>query len=115
MVAALALGLTFVSVDVVGEGSCPPPADVSRRLADLLPAAGSPPAAPHLARLSRADRGVHVELLSATGEPLAARDLGGGDESCDDLAGAIAVVNQSGSSIRQTPSSRTKNTSCSGP
>jgi hypothetical protein len=49
MVAALALALTFVVVDVVGEGSCPASADVSRRLSDLLPVTDSATAAPHLA------------------------------------------------------------------
>ena len=91
MVAALALGLTLVAVDVVGEGACPAPADVSRNLAELVPAPAGPPGERHSARISRTERGIHVALHGARGEAIAERDLAG-DGSCDTLAVAIAVI-----------------------
>lgn len=91
MVAALALGLTFVAVDVSGEGACPTPADVGRALANLVPAAAGPPEEHHSARISRTANGIHVALHGARGESLAARELAS-EGSCDDLASAIAVI-----------------------
>jgi len=91
MVAALALGLTFVAVDVVGEGTCPAPADVGRALANLVPAPAGPAGEHHSARLSRTERGIHLALHGARGESLAERDLAS-DGGCDGVAAAIAVI-----------------------
>ena len=93
MIGALALWLTYAAaVDVVGDGTCPTAADVTRRLTEMAPATpGAAGAARHRARLSRRENAVRVELLGAQDEPIAERDLAV-DASCDDLAAAIAVV-----------------------
>lgn len=91
MVAALALGLTFLAIDVVGEGSCPEPADVGRRVANLVPAAAESPGERRSARISRTETHIHLTLRGPRGEPIAERDVAG-DGNCDDLAAAIAVV-----------------------
>jgi len=94
MVAALALWLAYAPLEIIGSGDCPAPADVSRRLAEIVPhAEGEPrgPAPPHRARIERSQRRVHIELLLPNEERIAERDLEA-DGSCDDLAAAIAVV-----------------------
>ncbi len=95
MVGALAIGLMLSGVDVVGEGPCPAPAEVSRRLAEMRPAADTsgdgPPGAHRLARLSRAGGRVHVELVNPDGLRLDERALEA-NERCEDLAAAVAVV-----------------------
>src|SRR5262245_53120987 len=95
MLGVVAIGLLLAGVDVVGDGPCPAPADVSRRLAELLPAAdtagGTGGGARRLARLSRADGHVHLELLTPDGVRLDERDLEA-NERCEDLAAAAAVV-----------------------
>src|ERR1700690_2739079 len=95
VVSALALWLAYAPMEVIGSGDCPAPADVSRRLAEILPphAEGEPrgPAAPHRARIERSQSRVHIELLLPNEERIAERDLEA-DGSCDDLAAALAVV-----------------------
>src|ERR1700690_1177274 len=94
MVSALALWLAYAPMEVIGSGDCPAPADVSRRLAEILPhpeGQSRGPGAPHRARIERSQRGVHIELLLPNEERIAERDLEA-DGSCDDLAAALAVV-----------------------
>jgi hypothetical protein len=90
MVGTLAFWLVLAQVEVVGEGACPAPADVSRRLAELVPVAAVP-AAPRMARLSRVGDSLRVVLAGADGQRLGERDLPA-NESCADLAAAVAVV-----------------------
>lgn len=94
MVAALVVWLAYAPVEVLGSGDCPAPAEVSRRLTEMLPAdGGGPPGQParHSARVGRIGDAVVVELLLPSGQVIARRDLvaSGG---CDDLAAALAVV-----------------------
>src|ERR1700690_1464105 len=94
MVSALALWLAHAPVGGNGRRDCPGPADVGRRLAEILPHAEGQsrgPVAPHRARIERSQRGVHIELLLPNEERIAERDLEA-DGSCDDLAAALAVV-----------------------
>jgi hypothetical protein len=91
MLGVVALWLAYSAVDVVGDGDCPASADVRHRLAELIPATNGGPEPLRRARLSRSEKGLHVELLSAGGERMAERDLGV-DASCDDLAAASAVI-----------------------
>jgi hypothetical protein len=91
MVGALAVWIAYSGVEVVGDGACPDPSEVSRRLAQISPAADPFAPAERRARVSRDQRAVHVELLDAAGERLGDRDLDAG-EGCDDLAQAVAVV-----------------------
>jgi len=90
MLGALAAWLVFSGVDIVGEGTCPAPAEVSRRLAQVAPAADRTAPTGRRVRLTRSDDAVHVELF-AGGERLATRDLDA-HENCDDLAAAVAIV-----------------------
>jgi len=91
MVAALALGLVFATVDIAGDVSCPTPADVSSRLAELAAPQPGPNAEHHRARLSTTERGIHVELQSEAGAHIAERELPV-NETCADMAAAVAVV-----------------------
>jgi hypothetical protein len=94
MVALLAVWLASAPMEVVGSGDCPAPAEVSRRLTEMLPTGAGDPTgrtAPHRARIVHTESGVHVELLLPNDEQIAARDLSA-DGSCDDLAAAVAVV-----------------------
>lgn len=91
MFAAAAVWLVYSGVEVVGDGACPDPAEVSRRLAQIAPTDDAGAARGHRARLSRGASALHVELLDASGARLGARDLSG-NESCDDLALAAAIV-----------------------
>jgi hypothetical protein len=90
MLGALAVWLAFSGMEVVGDGSCPDPVEVSRRLAQIAPA-GAPDGTAGRARLSRGGNVLHVELLTTAGERLGQRDLAA-SESCDDLAAAVAIV-----------------------
>lgn len=94
MVAALAVWLAYAPLEVIGGGDCPAPAEVSRRLTEILPSQAGDQAARavhHRARIERVGEHVHVELLLPNDERIAARDLDA-NGSCDDLAAAVAVV-----------------------
>jgi hypothetical protein len=88
---ALVFLLLHAGVRVTGDGGCPAPVEVERRLAALGVGPAGEGEAPHQARLSTVAGRARVELLREDGTPIAARDLPA-DGSCEDLAGALAVV-----------------------
>jgi hypothetical protein len=94
--AALAalLALTAGTLEVRGDATCPAPADVARRLAELLPttAKAVAPASP-TGRVIVARNGLALRLvlLGPNANELATRELPT-DGTCDDLATAAAVV-----------------------
>lgn len=91
----LTLAVSASAVEIDGDGVCPAPAEVSRLLAEMMPARageGDSTSGPHRrARLSRTEQALRVELVGAGGEPIAERRLAV-DASCDNLAAAVAVV-----------------------
>ena len=93
MIAALvALWLANPLLDLGGDSTCPTPAEVRDRLAQLSGSTtGHPASDRHRAYLSSADGMVHVELLGPDGRLLAERTLNR-TGSCADVAEAVAVV-----------------------
>ncbi len=90
--AVLALWLAHPLLDLGGNSTCPTPAEVRDRLAQLSGSTtGHPGSDRHRAYLSGADGTVHVELLGPDGRLLAERTLNR-TGSCADLAEAVAVV-----------------------
>jgi hypothetical protein len=98
----LLLGSAPAGLEVTGEASCPAPAEVSRRLGELLPVTGDalqnhapsmPGDATAAARvvLTRSQAGLRLVLLGPNANELATRELAA-QGSCDDLAAAAAVV-----------------------
>ena len=90
MLGAMAVWVALSAVEIVGDGACPDPAEVGRRL-DQIASNGDRGAPAGRARLSRGGNVLHVELLTAAGDHAAARDLDA-HESCADLAAAVAIV-----------------------
>jgi hypothetical protein len=88
--AALAALLTLApgALEIAGDTDCPAPADVARRLSDLLPASASPAAR---VVVTRTPATLRLVLVDASARELAARELAA-NGSCDDLAAAAAVV-----------------------
>ena len=93
MIAALlALWLAHPLLDLGGDSTCPTPAEVRDRLAQLSGStSGHPGSDQHRAYLSSTDGMVHVELLGSDGRLLAERTLNR-TGSCADVAEAVAVV-----------------------
>ncbi len=88
----MALWLAYPLLDLGGDSTCPTPAEVRDRLAQLASAtAGYSGSDPHRANLSSSDGMVHIELLGSDGRLLAERTLERSG-SCADLAEAAAVV-----------------------
>jgi hypothetical protein len=87
----VAVWLALSAVEIVGDGACPDPAEVGRRLVQITVAADQSGGIAARARLSRGGDLLHVELLNSAGERIGARDLDAG-ESCEDLASAVAIV-----------------------
>jgi hypothetical protein len=92
LVVALAPG----RVEIVGDATCPAPAEIAARLAELIPAAagtsgpsGALPAAKII--VARTDRAMRLVLLGPGSNELATRELAA-EGSCADLAAAAAVV-----------------------
>jgi hypothetical protein len=90
--AVLALWLAQPMLDVQGESTCPTSAEVSERLARLVPPGGPgrPGRAPH-ALLSDGKKFVNIELVGPDGGLLAERRLERA-APCSDLAEAVAVI-----------------------
>ena len=93
MIAAmLVLWLANPLLDLGGDSTCPTPAEVRDRLAQLFGSTtGHPGSDRHRAYLSSTDGMVHVELLAPDGRLLAERTLNR-TGSCADVAEAVAVV-----------------------
>jgi len=90
--ALLALWLAQPLLDLGGDSTCPTPAEVRDRLAQLSGSTtGHPGSDQHRAYLSSTDGMVHVELLAPDGRLLAERTLNR-TGSCADVAEAVAVV-----------------------
>ena len=90
--AVLALWLAQPLLDLGGDSTCPTPAEVRDRLAQLSGSTtGHPGSDQHRAYLSSTDGMVHVELLAPDGRLLAERTLNQ-TGSCADVAEAVAVV-----------------------
>ena len=94
--AALAalLALTPGALEVTGDATCPAPADVARRLAELLPTTAEAPAPeepPGRVVVARNGLALRLVLLGPNANELATRELPA-DGTCDDLAAAAAVV-----------------------
>jgi hypothetical protein len=86
---ALALAAT-PAIDVAGDETCPRPADVAARLAELV--APAPPDVAHLRAFVSAVRAeVHVDLVDATGVRVAERAIPR-HGTCEELARAVALV-----------------------
>jgi hypothetical protein len=86
----LALWMTHPSVVVEGQATCPSPAEVQRRVQDLM--AGVPDAvAQDRARVDRTSGGLHVDLRRDDGNRIADRVIASAG-SCADLASAAAVI-----------------------
>jgi hypothetical protein len=78
------------SISVEGRATCPPPADVQRRLADLM--ANIPDDVPQdRAVIERMPDGLHIDLRRDDGSRIAERVLTSAG-SCSDLASASAVI-----------------------
>lgn len=97
MIHTLLTLLVVVAVDVVGQSTCPAPADVTAALARLSAAASGGPAGDGPALIAEVRRpegtgaGLSVALRTQDGALLAERVIAASG-SCDDLAAAAAVV-----------------------
>jgi hypothetical protein len=96
--AALAASLVWAALapgglDVTGDSTCPEPADVARRLAELAPA--DAPTAPDTGAgrvvLTHNGQALRLVLIGPNANELATRELAA-EGTCDDLATAAAVV-----------------------
>jgi hypothetical protein len=76
-------------VELAGDATCPAPAAIAGRLAELIPAAPDPPALEVV--VSRTERSVRLVLRGPSSNELATRELAV-EGSCADLAAAAAVV-----------------------
>ena len=86
---ALAVAAT-PAIDVAGDETCPRPADVAARLAELV--APTPPNVAHLRAFVSAVRAeVHVDLVDAAGVRVAERAIPR-HGSCEELARAVALI-----------------------
>jgi hypothetical protein len=86
----LVAGLTHPLVAVDGEGTCPAPDDVQRRLAQLIPEVDESERQDR-AYLLRTPDALQVDLRRDDGQRIAERRLPA-TGSCDDLAAAAAVI-----------------------
>jgi hypothetical protein len=97
MIAGLAAPLVFAviatgSLDVTGDATCPAPAEVARRVDELLPSPASANATDAAkVVVTRNGRVLRLVLLGAKSNELATRELAA-EGSCEDLAAAAAVV-----------------------
>jgi hypothetical protein len=94
-VSALADGPTMppAELEVTGDSTCPTPAEVADRLAELLPPAAERrgvPAGTHVV-VTHAESAAQLMLRGSRGEDLATRALPA-EGSCADLASAAAVI-----------------------
>ncbi len=87
---ALAVALALRGIDVVGDATCPAPAEVAAQVAALGPAPdGDAPTAKVI--VARTERTLRLELVGPNSNDLATRELPA-EGSCEDLATAAAIV-----------------------
>ena len=90
----LALWLAYPGTEVTGDSTCPTPVEVREQLAAMAVATAEDAAVKpgaHMANVSSAGSGVHVELLGEDGRLMAERTLER-TGSCGEVAEAVAVI-----------------------